>query len=57
MKSAVKTYIVLLLTALFISGCSSSPPPQNDPYNQADSQKSNAKQAQDELSSEINKKK
>ena len=55
MKPAVKTYIALLLTALFISGCSSSPPPQNDPYNQADSQKSNAKQAQDELSSEINK--
>ncbi len=52
MNLVVKTSIVLLLTALFIAGCSSSPPPQNDPYNSADSQKSSAKQAQDELSSE-----
>jgi hypothetical protein len=57
MKSAVKTNIVLLLTVLFIAGCSSNPLPQNDPYNQADSQKSSAKKAQDELSSEINKNK
>ena len=57
MKSSIKANIVLLLTALFITGCSSAPPPQQDPYNQADSQKSNAKQAQDELSSEIDKNK
>lgn len=56
MNTVVKTTIVLL-TALFITGCSSSPPPQQDPYNPADSQKSSAKQAQDELSSEIDKKK
>jgi hypothetical protein len=46
-----------MLTALFLAGCSSTPPPQKDPYNQADAQKSNAKQAQDELSSEIDRKK
>jgi PBP1b-binding outer membrane lipoprotein LpoB len=57
MKSSIKANIVLLLTALFIAGCSSAPPPQKDPYNQADSQKSDAKQAQDELSSEIDKNK
>ena len=52
MKSVIKTGIVFLLTALFIVGCSSSPPPQDDPYNEADSQRSRANQAQDELSSE-----
>ena len=57
MKSSIKADIVILLTALFIAGCSSTPPPQKDPYNQADSQKSDAKQAQDELSSEIDKNK
>ncbi len=55
MKSSIKANIVILLTALFVAGCSSTPPPQKDPYNQADSQKSDAKQAQDELSSEIDK--
>ena len=57
MKSAVTTCILVMLTALFLAGCSSTPPPQKDPYNQADAQKSNAKQAQDELSSEIDKNK
>lgn len=57
MKSSIKANIVFLLTALFITGCSSAPTPQKDPYNQADSQKSDAKQAQDELSSEIDKNK
>jgi len=56
MNPVVKTNIVLL-TALLITGCSSSPPPQEDPYNSADSQKSSAKQAQDELSSEISREK
>ena len=57
MKYSIKANIVFLLAALFITGCSSAPPPQKDPYNQADTQKSNAKQAQDELSSEIDKNK
>ncbi len=57
MKTAVKNYILLLLMALFITGCSGTPSPQKDPYNQADAQKSSAKQAQDELSSEIDRKK
>jgi len=57
MNLVVNATIVLLLTVLCIAGCSSSPPPQQDPYNQSDSQKSNAQQAQDELSSEIDKKK
>jgi PBP1b-binding outer membrane lipoprotein LpoB len=57
MKSSIKADIVILLTALFIAGCSSTPPPQKDPYNEAGSQKSSAKQAQDELSSEIDKNK
>jgi len=57
MNPVVKTNIVLLLTALSIAGCSSTPEPQEDPYNQADSQRSRAKQAQDELDSEIDKNK
>jgi len=52
MKLIVKMNIVVLLTALSITGCSSTPVPQEDPYNQADSQRERAKQAQDELSSE-----
>ena len=55
MNSVVKTNIVLLLAALSIAGCSSSPAPQNDPYNDADSQRSRAKQTQDELSRETSK--
>jgi PBP1b-binding outer membrane lipoprotein LpoB len=57
MKSSIKADIIILLTVLFIAGCSSNPPPQKDPYNEAGSQKSSAKQAQDELSSEIDKNK
>jgi hypothetical protein len=57
MNPAVKTTIVLLLTALSITGCSGSPKAQDDQGNLADSQRSNAKQAQDELSSEISKQK
>jgi len=52
MSPVVKTSIVLLLTALLIAGCSSTPEPPDDPYNSSDSQRSRAKQAQDELSSE-----
>ena len=57
MNPVVKINIAVLLAALLIAGCSSNSPPQEDPYNQADTQRSNAKQAQDELSSEIDKKK
>lgn len=52
MKSVAKTSILLLLTALFIAGCASDPVPQKDPYNDADSQRSRAKQTQDELTRE-----
>ena len=52
MKHIINTKIVLLLTALFITGCSTDPAPVNDPYNEDNSQRSRAKQAQDELSSE-----
>ena len=53
MNPVVKTNIILLLTALSLAGCASSPEPQTDPYNDADSQRSRAGQAQGELSSEI----
>ena len=55
MNTVVKTNIVLLLTVLLIAGCSSSSEPQEDPYNQADSQRSRAKQTQDELSRETSR--
>lgn len=41
--------ILLLLTALMLAGCSSTPAPQNDPYNDPDSQRSRADKAQDEM--------
>lgn len=56
MKHTVITSIMLLLTALLITGCSSEPIATDDPYNQADSQRSRAKQAQDELSSDTRQK-
>jgi len=59
MKSVIKSSIVLLLTALSLSlpiaGCYSSPEPvvtQVDQGNPPESQRSNAKQAQDELTRE-----
>ena len=55
MNLVVKTNIVLLLTALSIAGCDSSPEQQEDPYNQDDSQRSRAKQSQDELSRETSR--
>jgi PBP1b-binding outer membrane lipoprotein LpoB len=61
MNTMVKSIIVLLPTLLFtalsITGCSSDPKPQEDPYNQDDTQRSRAKQAQDELSTEIDRQK
>jgi len=50
MNTAVKSIIVLLLTALSIASCSSTPEPKRDPHNDADSQRSRAGQAQDEMS-------
>jgi PBP1b-binding outer membrane lipoprotein LpoB len=55
MKSVAKSSTVLLLTALFIAGCASDPAPQKDPYNDADSQRSRAKQSQDEMSRDTSK--
>lgn len=59
MKPVIKTNTVLLLTALSltfsIAGCSSTPETSDDPYNQADSQRSRASQTQDELSRETAK--
>lgn len=52
MKSVIKTTIAFLLSTLFIAGCASTPEPQKDPYNQADSQRSRADKTQDELSRE-----
>ena len=57
MNPAVSTKIVLLLAALSVAGCSSAPEMKEDPYNQADSQRSRAQQAQDELSSETSSEK
>jgi len=52
MKIAVKTIMVLVLSALFMTGCSSTPAPKKDPYNDADSQRTRSDKAQGELSSE-----
>jgi outer membrane murein-binding lipoprotein Lpp len=59
MKPVIRKAILLLLAALSLSlsitGCSSTPEPQvtqDDQGNSADSQRSNAKQAQDELTRE-----
>ena len=51
----IRTNIILLLTLLFISACASNPTPHNKAENSAQSQKDNAKRAQDELSSEISR--
>jgi len=52
MKSTARFIILLILTTLSISACSSAPAPttKRDPYNDADSQRSRAGQAQDEMS-------
>ena len=55
MYTTLKTTIVILLTALFLAGCSSSPEVQKDPYGDADSQRSRAKQTQDELDRDTSK--
>lgn len=50
MNTIVKSSLVVLLTALSVIGCSGDTVIKDDPYNQDDSQRSRAKQAQDELS-------
>lgn len=50
MNAAIKSIIILLLTALSITACASNPEPKRDPYNDADSQRSRAGQAQGEMS-------
>jgi len=57
MRFAANTKLVLFLATLMIAGCSGAPEIQRDPYNEADSQRSRAQQAQDELSSEVSEEK
>lgn len=52
MKDILKAIVLPVVAALAITGCSSTPAPQNDPYNDADSQRSRSDKAQDELSRE-----
>jgi len=49
-KINIALLLTILLTALFTVSCSSTPAPQRDPYNDADSQRSRSGQAQDEMS-------
>jgi len=56
MKQKYNFAIVMILAALSISSCSNAPEAKRDPYNDADSQRTRAQQAQDELSSETSKK-
>jgi uncharacterized protein YcfL len=55
MNLIVKSIFVVLLTSFSIVGCSSSPELPEDQGNSADDQRSRAKQAQDELSSETSR--
>ena len=55
MKSIAKTNVLILLTALLMVSCSSTPAPERDPYNDADSQRSRSGQAQGEMSRDTSK--
>lgn len=55
MNLFVKASILILITTLSMSGCSTAPKQDDDGYNSSDSQKSNAKHAQGELTSETTK--
>ena len=55
MNNLAKRIILVLLTSVMLAACSSAPEAKRDPYNDADSQRSRAKQAQDELSSDTMK--
>lgn len=50
-----KITILLWLSALFMSGCGSTPETKRDPFNPADSQRDRASQTQGELSREMSK--
>ena len=56
MKFVIRPLIMLVLMILALSGCADAPVQQRDPYNPADEQRSGARQAQDELSSETSDK-
>ena len=56
MKPVSSSAVIITLAALSISSCSNAPEAKRDPYNDADSQRTRAQQAQDELSSETSKK-
>ena len=55
MNFFMKASILILITALPMSGCSTTPKQDGGGYNSPDSQKSNERHAQDELTSETNK--
>lgn len=55
MNRMLKAHTAVLVTAVLLFGCSSTPETQRDPYNDADSQRSRASEAQRELSSDTNK--
>ncbi len=57
MRTAVRSIIILLLTAISVTACSSAPTaaPKRDPYNDADSQRSRAGQSQGEMSRDTSK--
>ncbi len=57
MKPLLKIISLAVLTTLFITGCSSTPPAphKKNPYNQPDVQRNRAHQAQGDLSSETSR--
>jgi len=55
MNITIKNSALVILTALTLVACSSAPAPKNNPYGNADDQRSRSHQTQDELSSETRK--
>jgi starvation-inducible outer membrane lipoprotein len=53
----IKTSIIILLSTLYLASCASTPPPPVKQGSSADTQKSNARRAQDELTRETSEKK
>ena len=52
MKPFASSAVIIILTALSISACTTVKETKRYPYNDADTQKTRAHQAQDELSAE-----